>query len=76
MQATAVDVLQAFRRDELRLFIAAASITVGFVTTGCLFIRRRFDRLLSLFAWCTVFYGIRLGYNRPSTALWHHLLLP
>jgi sigma-B regulation protein RsbU (phosphoserine phosphatase) len=51
MQPTAEDVLRTFRMDEPRLFIAAASITVGLVAVGFSLIRRRFDRLLSFFAW-------------------------
>lgn len=49
-----------FRNDEVQLFIAAASIAVGLVAIGFSFIRRRFDRLLSFFAWFAVLYGIRL----------------
>ncbi len=59
MGPTAADMLQAFRRDEPRLFIGAASVTVGLVVVGFLFIRRRFDRLLSFFAWFAVLYGER-----------------
>jgi len=46
--------------DEPRLFIAAASITVGLVAVGFSLIRRRFDQLLSFFAWFAVLYGARL----------------
>ena len=60
MQPTAADVLRAFRADEMRLFIAASSVAIGLVTIGFLFIRKRFDRLLSFFAWFAVIYGIRL----------------
>ena len=59
MQITAEDVLQAFRRDEPILFIGAASVTAGLVVIGFLFIRRRFDRLLSFFAWFAILYGER-----------------
>jgi phosphoserine phosphatase RsbU/P len=59
MDPTATDMLQAFRRDEPRLFIGAASVTVGLVVVGFLLIRRRFDRLLSFFAWFAVLYGER-----------------
>jgi sigma-B regulation protein RsbU (phosphoserine phosphatase) len=52
--------LRAFRSDEPHLFIGAASITVGLVVVGFLLIRRRFDRLLSFFAWFAVLYGERL----------------
>jgi sigma-B regulation protein RsbU (phosphoserine phosphatase) len=60
MQVTATDVLHAFRREEPYLFIGAASVTVGLVVIGFLLIRRRFDRLLSFFAWFAILYGERL----------------
>lgn len=60
LQLSSADVLNAFRSDELRLFVAAASITVGLVAIGFSFIRQKFDRLLSLFAWFAVLYGCRL----------------
>jgi phosphoserine phosphatase RsbU/P len=60
MQISATDVIHAFRRDEPRLFIGAASVTVGLVVVGFLLIRRRFDRLLSFFAWFAILYGERL----------------
>jgi phosphoserine phosphatase RsbU/P len=60
VQLSSADVLKAFRSDELRLFVAAASITVGLVAIGFSFIRRKFDRLLSFFAWFAVLYGCRL----------------
>lgn len=60
MGLSASDVLDIFRSDELRLFVAAASITVGLVAVGFSLIRRRFDRLLSLFAWFATQYGVRL----------------
>jgi len=60
MQITPTDVLHAFRSDEPYLFIGAASVTVGLVVVGFLLIRRRFDRLLSFFAWFAILYGERL----------------
>ena len=60
MQISATDVIHAFRRAEPRLFIGAASVTVGLVVVGFLLIRRRFDRLLSFFAWFAILYGERL----------------
>ena len=60
MQISATDVLGAFRRAEPYLFIGAASTTLGLVVVGFLLIRRRFDRLLSFFAWFAVLYGERL----------------
>jgi phosphoserine phosphatase RsbU/P len=65
MQITATDVLNAFRRDEPELFIGAASVTVGLVVVGFMLIRRRFDRLLSFFAWFAILYGERL-WLQPS----------
>lgn len=59
-QISANDVLGVFRGDEVRLFVAAASITVGLVAIGFSFIRQRFDRLLSFFAWFAAQYGFRL----------------
>ena len=55
-----LDVLNTFRADELRLFVSAASITIGFVAIGFSLIRQRFDRLLSFFAWFAALYGVRL----------------
>ena len=60
MQMSATEVVHAFRQAEPRLFIGAASVTVGLVVIGFLLIRRRFDRLLSFFAWFSILYGERL----------------
>jgi phosphoserine phosphatase RsbU/P len=60
LELNANDVLNIFRGDELRLFVAAASITTGLVAIGFSLIRRRFDRLLSFFAWFAAQYGFRL----------------
>jgi phosphoserine phosphatase RsbU/P len=60
MQPSSADILDAFRRSELQLFIAAASISTCFVAIGFSLIRRRFDRLLSFFAWFAGLYGVRL----------------
>ena len=60
MQHSSADILDAFRRSELQLFIAAASISICFVAIGFSLIRRRFDRLLSFFAWFAGSYGVRL----------------
>jgi phosphoserine phosphatase RsbU/P len=60
MQMSATDMLSAFRSAEPYLFIGAASVTVGLVVIGFLLIRRRFDRLLSFFAWFAILYGERL----------------
>ncbi|MGC2400311.1 MAG: PP2C family protein-serine/threonine phosphatase [Acidobacteriaceae bacterium] len=58
--------------DEPRLFIAAASITVGLVAIGFSFIRRRFDQLLSFFAWFAVLYGARLWMKSAVLGLMRH----
>jgi sigma-B regulation protein RsbU (phosphoserine phosphatase) len=68
MQITPTDVLHAFRNDEPYLFIGAASVTVGLAVVGFLLIRRRFDRLLSFFAWFAILYGERVWLT-PSV-LW------
>ena len=60
MPLTGSEVLSIFRGDEARLFVAAASITVGLVAIGFSLIRRRFDRMLSFFAWFAAQYGFRL----------------
>jgi sigma-B regulation protein RsbU (phosphoserine phosphatase) len=60
MQVTAADVLNAFQRDEPQLFIAAASITVALVAIAFSLIRKRFDAVLSFFAWFAASYGVRL----------------
>jgi phosphoserine phosphatase RsbU/P len=60
MQVTTTDVLSAFRRDLPTLFIAAASITVALVAVAFSLIRKRFDAVLSLFAWFAGLYGVRL----------------
>jgi sigma-B regulation protein RsbU (phosphoserine phosphatase) len=72
MQPSAEDVLRAFRMDEPELFIAAASITLGLVAVGFSLIRRRFDRLLSFFAWFAVLYGARLWMKSDILRLMQH----
>jgi sigma-B regulation protein RsbU (phosphoserine phosphatase) len=52
--------LRAFRSDETHMFLGAASVTVGLVVVGFMLVRRRFDRLLSFFAWFAILYGERL----------------
>ena len=59
MQISATDVSTLSQREP-HLFIGAASVTVGLVVVGFLLIRRRFDRLLSFFAWFAILYGERL----------------
>jgi phosphoserine phosphatase RsbU/P len=72
MQPSADDVLRAFRQDEPRLFIAAASITIGLVAVAFSLIRRRFDQLLSFFAWFAVVYGARLWMHSNILNLMSH----
>jgi phosphoserine phosphatase RsbU/P len=69
MQISATDIIHAFRRAEPRLFIGAASVTAGVVVVGFLLIRRRFDRLLSFFAWFAILYGERLWLESSKFAL-------
>ncbi len=57
---TAGDVLRAFHHDSINLFLAAAFISIGLLAIGFSFVRRRFDALLSFFAWFAVMYGDRL----------------
>jgi hypothetical protein len=66
------DVLRAFRGDELRLFIAAASITIGLVAVAFSLIRQRFDRLLSFFAWFSALYGAQLWMQSSMHSLMAH----
>jgi sigma-B regulation protein RsbU (phosphoserine phosphatase) len=68
MQISATEVVHAFHRAEPRLFIGAASVTVGLVVIGFLLIRRRFDRLLSFFAWFAILYGERLWLQTSTFA--------
>ena len=72
MQPNAADVLRVFRRDELRLFVAAAAISVGLVAVGFSLIRRKFDQLLSFFAWFAVLYGVRLWMQSSIHGLMAH----
>lgn len=71
-QISANDVLSVFRSDELQLLVAAASITVGLVAIGFSFIRQRFDRLLSFFAWFAAEYGFRLWMQSGMFRLMAH----
>jgi len=72
MQLSAEDVLRAFRSDEPRLFIAAASITIGLVAVAFSLIRRRFDAVLSFFAWFAALYGARLWMQSNMLNLMAH----
>jgi sigma-B regulation protein RsbU (phosphoserine phosphatase) len=59
-QLTALQVLRAFHRDEIFLFLGSAFTTVGLVIAGFLMIRRRFDALLFWLAIFAILYGNRL----------------
>jgi phosphoserine phosphatase RsbU/P len=59
-QLTASQVLRAFHRDEIFLFLGSAFTTVGLVIAGFLIIRRRFDALLFWLAIFATLYGNRL----------------
>jgi phosphoserine phosphatase RsbU/P len=72
MPPNAEDVLRTFRIEAPQLFIAAASITVGLVAIGFSFIRRRFDLLLSFFAWFAVVYGVRLWMRSDTLRFMQH----
>ena len=72
LDASANDVLRTFQADELRLFVAAASIALAFVIVGFSFIRKRFDRLLSFLAWFAIVYAARLWLQSG----FYHLIAP
>jgi len=59
-QYTANEVLHAFRHDAPYLFLGSAFITVGVVSVGYCFLRRKFERLLVWLAAFAALYGIRL----------------
>ena len=59
-QLTALQVLRAFHRDEIFLYLGAAFTTVGLVIIGFLVIRRQFDALLFWLAIFAILYGNRL----------------
>src|SRR5262249_22664525 len=77
---TASQVLRAFHRDEIFLFLGAAFTTVGLVISGFLIIRRRFDALLFWLAIFAILYGNRLwmtsellGMIVPPSEFFEHL---
>src|SRR5215467_6159456 len=77
---TASQVLHAFHRDEIFLFLGAAFTTVGLVISGFLIIRRRFDALLFWLAIFAILYGNRLwmtsellGMIVPPSGFFEHL---
>jgi sigma-B regulation protein RsbU (phosphoserine phosphatase) len=59
-QYTADQVLDAFRHDEVYLFLGSAFVTVGAVCVGYCLLRRRFEPLLVWLGAFAALYGIRL----------------
>lgn len=59
-ELTADQVLQAFHRDALNLFLGAAIVAVGLVAAGFSAIRRKLDPVWIYFALFAFLYGLRL----------------
>ena len=59
-QLTGGEVLRAFHHDALYLFLGAAFMTVGIVSTAFCVLRRRFDALLVWMGLFAGLYGLRL----------------
>jgi len=59
-ELTADQVLQAFHRDALNLFLGAAIVAVGLVAAAFCAIRRKLDPVLIYFALFAFLYGLRL----------------
>ena len=59
-EMTADQVLQAFHRDALNLFLGAAIVAVGLVAAAFSAIRRKLDPVLIYFALFAVLYGLRM----------------
>lgn len=76
-QLTTSEVLRAFHRDEPRLFLGAAFMTVGLVSAGFCLMRRKADALLLSFAAFAFLYGQRLwldsGFTVPASELFRRL---
>ncbi|MGI8771893.1 MAG: PP2C family protein-serine/threonine phosphatase [Acidobacteriaceae bacterium] len=68
-QLTASQVLRAFHRDELYLFLGAAFTTVGLVSAAFAFLGRKFDALLIWLALFSILYGQRLWLRSELLAL-------
>jgi sigma-B regulation protein RsbU (phosphoserine phosphatase) len=66
---SAEEVLTAFRRDALYLFLGAAFAAVGMVSAAFAVIRRQRDSLLIYFALFATMYGIRLWISSPMLAM-------
>ena len=66
---TASQVLRAFHRDALYLFLGAAFTTIGLVAAAFNFLRRKSDALLTWFALFAILYGQRLWLNSGMVAL-------
>ncbi len=59
-QFTGAEVLRAFHHDEPSLFLGAAFIAVGIISSAFCLLRRRFDALLVWLALFAGVYGVRL----------------
>ena len=78
-EMTADQVLQAFQRDALNLFLGAAIVAVGLVAAAFSAIRRKLDPVLIYFALFAVLYGLRMwlvsnpmGLTMQDSALYAH----
>jgi hypothetical protein len=66
---SAEEVLTAFWRDALYLFLGAAFAAVGMVSAAFAVLRRQRDSLLICFALFAVLYGLRLWISSPMIAM-------
>jgi phosphoserine phosphatase RsbU/P len=66
---SAEEVLTAFRRDALYLFLGAAFVAVGTVSVAFAFLRHQRDWLLICFALFAALYGLRLWISSPMFAM-------
>lgn len=69
VQMSAGQVLSAFQRDVLYLFLGATFVAVGAVSAGFAALRRKHDSLLLYFAVFAVLYGIRLWVQSETLQL-------
>jgi sigma-B regulation protein RsbU (phosphoserine phosphatase) len=66
---SAEEVLTAFRRDALYLFLGASFAAVGMVSAAFAVLRRQRDQLLICFALFAALYGLRLWISSPMLAM-------
>jgi sigma-B regulation protein RsbU (phosphoserine phosphatase) len=71
-EMTANEVLQAFHRDALNLFLGAAIVAVGVVAAAFSVIRRKLDPVLIYFALFAVLYGLRMWIESELVTLTMH----